>query len=489
MRDMRSGPVALAGSGGDLAGSVRSFGRMSHRTFGPASALLDFLAVAFAGYFAGVAYHFASGKALPEAGALWGVGVAAGLIHVLVGQGFGQYKVSRLIAGAGRVQGVLVSWLTAFLVLAVVLFLLKLGEQQSRGAIVTLGLIAPALLVAVRLSVNRAIVARLSDGVVAGYEGVVIGTAQELDRVMPRQLLATHGTRLVGRFQLSDSESAETSDGDRSVLQQAIEFARVNEVERIVLALPWRDTERLGEISAQLQVLPVSVMLLPDRVAQSIRSASLLSDGSNLVVEISRAPLTRVEQAMKRMLDLAVVGALGVVVLPVGALIAAVIKLTSTGPVLFRQDRVGFNGKPFSIYNFRTMTVMENGPDVRQACDGDVRVTRFGRFLRRSSLDELPQLINVLRGEMAFVGPRPHAIAHHNEYEKAIAKYAHRHHVKPGIMGWAQVNGLRGATPRLEMMARRVDADLWYIANWSFWLDLQILAKTVVEVVRPRNAY
>jgi putative colanic acid biosynthesis UDP-glucose lipid carrier transferase len=166
-------------------------------------------------------------------------------------------------------------------------------------------------------------------------------------------------------------------------------------------------------------------------------------------------------------------------------LIASIaIMLDSRGPIIFRQRRGGLNGKEFVIFKFRTMTVLEDGPVITQVCSNDHRVTRIGKFLRRSSLDELPQLFNVLRGDMSLVGPRPHALAHDNKYRVHITDYTNRSHVKPGVTGWAQVNGLRGETPCFEQMAERVRLDLWYINNWSLRLDLYILLRTGFEVLR-----
>ena len=145
---------------------------------------------------------------------------------------------------------------------------------------------------------------------------------------------------------------------------------------------------------------------------------------------------------------------------------------------MFLQTRNGFNGRPFKMHKFRTMFVLEDGPVIRQATKDDPRVTRLGRLLRRANIDELPQLLNVIAGDMSLVGPRPHASAHNSEYEKIIANYAFRHHVKPGLTGWAQVNGLRGETRTVDIMAKRVEFDLWYINNWSFWLDFKILLRT-----------
>ena len=186
-----------------------------------------------------------------------------------------------------------------------------------------------------------------------------------------------------------------------------------------------------------------------------------------------------------------VLASLGLVsFLPLLLVIALAVCLDSKGPALFRQTRTGRNGKPFRIYKFRTMTVQENGPVAQQARRGDTRLTRIGRILRQTSLDELPQLLNVIWGEMSLVGPRPHALAHDEHYGREIPDYVGRFAVKPGLTGWAQVNGSRGGTPTLADMGRRVDLDLWYIQNRTLALDLTILARTVVdEITRRTNAY
>jgi putative colanic acid biosynthesis UDP-glucose lipid carrier transferase len=174
---------------------------------------------------------------------------------------------------------------------------------------------------------------------------------------------------------------------------------------------------------------------------------------------------------------------------PLLILIATAIKLDSAGPVLFRQRRRGFNGQQFCILKFRTMSVLEDGQSILQATPDDQRITRLGKLLRRVSIDELPQLWNVLTGSMSLVGPRPHALAHDNEFDKTVSHYAVRNHVKPGLTGWAQVHGCRGPTPTTADVKRRVGLDLWYIDNWSFQLDCLIILRTVFEVVRGRNAY
>jgi len=177
-----------------------------------------------------------------------------------------------------------------------------------------------------------------------------------------------------------------------------------------------------------------------------------------------------------------------VVATPLMAIVAIAIKLESAGPVFFRQKRNGYNHKVITVLKFRTMTVMEDGPSLQQATRNDGRVTRVGKFLRRTSLDELPQIINVLRGKMSLVGPRPHAISHNQYYGAMLERYANRHCVKPGITGWAQIHGYRGPTEDPDKMRKRVELDLYYIDNWSIWLDLRILAATVFVGFINKNA-
>jgi len=194
------------------------------------------------------------------------------------------------------------------------------------------------------------------------------------------------------------------------------------------------------------------------------------------------------ETSAKRVLDVALASITLLLCLPLLAAITLAIAADSRGPVLFRQRRTGQDGKLFGIYKFRSMHVLEDGTDIVQATKGDARVTRIGRFLRAASLDELPQLFNVLSGEMSLVGPRPHAIAHDEYYSAQIENYAVRQQVKPGITGWAQVHGARGLTADLADMQRRIELDAWYVAHESLWLDLVILARTPLEVLRRRNA-
>lgn len=220
------------------------------------------------------------------------------------------------------------------------------------------------------------------------------------------------------------------------------------------------------------------------------RFAETYTNAIPLPLAPSRArPVAAIDLALKRILDIGLSLTLIALIAPFLLLIVLLIRIDSAGPALFRQTRLGLGGRPFEILKFRTMNVLEDGNRIVQATRNDPRVTRLGRFLRQTSIDELPQLINVLKGEMSLVGPRPHARAHDAYYGAVIDGYNERQQMKPGITGWAQVNGFRGETPTIACMRDRVAHDLWYVRHFDFALDLRILALTFFEVVRPRNAH
>jgi exopolysaccharide biosynthesis polyprenyl glycosylphosphotransferase len=272
-------------------------------------------------------------------------------------------------------------------------------------------------------------------------------------------------------------------------LEAAIAAARALQPEAIVLLLPWSASEAIAICVERFLALPAEVHLGPDRVLQKYSDVQLSRFGAFASFRLTRVPLSRFELALKRALDLAVASVALVALMPLLLVAAAMIKLDGSGPVFFLQRRSGFNQRPFCIIKFRTMHTLDDGDCVPQASRDDARVTRMGRWLRRWSIDEIPQLLNVVMGHMSLVGPRPHAVAHDREYGRRIAIYARRHNVKPGITGWAQVNGFRGATRSPGTMEQRVAHDLYYIENWSLSLDLRILVRTMLSATAFRNAY
>ncbi|WP_142847824.1 undecaprenyl-phosphate glucose phosphotransferase [Telmatospirillum sp. J64-1] len=284
--------------------------------------------------------------------------------------------------------------------------------------------------------------------------------------------------------------SEATREGFIGRLDDLERVMRTERVDDVIVALPWAEVERMDACLARLRQYPVDVHLFPDRPEAYMSGHRGLSvwRGMPLVRHAVR-PIGPVGRMVKNIEDKLLGGLMLLFFGPLMLVIAVLIKLDSRGPVLFRQERYGYNNEIFHCFKFRSMHVHQPEAVVEQAKRDDPRVTRVGRFLRRTSLDELPQLLNVMNGTMSLVGPRPHAVSHQNYYEKLVDDYRCRHRMKPGITGWAQVNGLRGETSKVEQMRRRVEHDLHYIDNWSLWLDLKILFLTPVVCLRGDNAY
>jgi len=275
-------------------------------------------------------------------------------------------------------------------------------------------------------------------------------------------------------------------------LHALIESAKTREIDEIAIDLPLSATARINHLVEKLRPYPVEVNLITR--ASTEFSAGELFGTLNGSLNAYSIPLlspriTGWKALIKQLIDSTIAGLALILAAPIFAIIALAIKLDSTGPVFFRQKRNGICGELIVVWKFRTMRVLEDGSAIRQASKSDPRVTRVGRLLRKTSLDEIPQLINVLLGTMSLVGPRPHATAHNEQYGSIIDPYHCRHRVKPGITGWAQINGFRGETIDVAMMRSRVEHDLWYIANWSPWLDLKILLLTPIYGFVHRNAF
>jgi putative colanic acid biosynthesis UDP-glucose lipid carrier transferase len=272
-------------------------------------------------------------------------------------------------------------------------------------------------------------------------------------------------------------------------LSRLADYARTHRVDVIYIALPMASQPRILKLLEDLRDTTASIYFVPDIFVSDLIQARVDSIGGLPVVAVCETPFYGFNGFAKRVSDIVLASLILALIAPLMAVIAAGVKLSSPGPALFKQRRYGVDGRKIVIYKFRTMTVAEDGDVVRQATRNDSRVTRFGAFLRRTSLDELPQFINVLQGRMSVVGPRPHAVAHNEMYRKLIRGYMIRHKVRPGITGLAQVNGYRGETETVEKMKLRIEHDLAYLRNWSLLLDLQIILKTVAVVLGNKNAY
>ena len=276
-------------------------------------------------------------------------------------------------------------------------------------------------------------------------------------------------------------------------LDDLIEAGRADNIDEIIIALPQSADRRIAEIARRLEHLPVRIRICThiasDLVDVSLTRNTVSNVGPVGLLDVKAKPLADWAPFFKRLEDIVIGVPMLLAFLPVMALIALAIKLEGPGPVLFRQKRGGLNHSVFQVLKFRTMRVMEEGAAVTQATRNDTRVTRVGRFLRKTSLDELPQLVNIVLGDMSLVGPRPHALVHDEHYGEMLERYANRHQVKPGLTGWAQVNGFRGETLNPDDMRRRVEYDLEYIDHWSLLFDLKILAVTPFYGFAGRNAF
>lgn len=375
-------------------------------------------------------------------------------------------------------------WIAAFAGFAVILVLTKSGAVYSRGWLVLFflaGLVAiPMLEIAVRRLARRCI----GNGLLEPRQVFLVGVRADL-----RRLAGTIRSSVVAR-----AVGARELDPDATVavraaaLADAVATARALATSDVVLVMPGDRQDLIAEAVEAFAVLPVAVHLDISGLKQRYGDLALQQIGGMSALALDKAPLSPAENFVKRAFDLGVSGFGLLLILPVLLLIAVAIRLDSPGPVFYRQRRRGYNQREFTILKFRSMSVASESGGFRQATQHDPRITRVGLWLRRTNLDELPQLINVLRGEMSIVGPRPHAVDHDLQFEDRIRRYPRRLNVRPGITGWAQINGLRGETDTDDKMARRVEHDLYYIDNWSLWLDMFIVFATVVSPKSYRNA-
>ncbi len=272
-------------------------------------------------------------------------------------------------------------------------------------------------------------------------------------------------------------------------LRDAAPYIREHGVKDVFITLPLGSQPRIIALLEQLQGTTASIYFVPDVFGISIIQGRLQDMNGVPVVGICETPFTGTNRLIKRISDIVLASLILVLIAPVLLAVAIGVRLSSPGPIIFKQRRNGLDGEEITVYKFRSMTSMDNGDVVKQATKGDARITRFGAFIRKTSLDELPQFINVLQGGMSVVGPRPHAVAHNEMYRQLIKAYMVRHKVKPGITGWAQVNGHRGETDTIEKMQARVEYDLEYLRNWSIGLDLVIVLRTVKSVLADSKAY
>jgi Undecaprenyl-phosphate glucose phosphotransferase len=435
----------------------------------------------------GIAYHLAFTDGAVPVNTFLGIGALAGVNFSALLAARGDYRPQNLVGFWRQVRETTIIWLFVFFILTTAAFLLKVSGSYSRGATLTFFVVGWFVITVWRFAIARGIGQALAEGTFAEQKVILLSLDGQLAGADLVDGLKRCGYRAARTYEFSPDVFSSANGSSRlfNSMKEIVEISRTEKIECMFLMASWNNRRAIEQLMESLRVLSIPVYLLPDRNVAHLLGNRIVDVGTAWAAELKRAPLTRMEQVFKRVLD-ALIGSLVIILLaPMMALIAIFIKFDSRGPILFMQTRNGFNGRPFRIWKFRTMFVLEDGPTVRQATRDDPRVTRLGRLLRRANIDELPQLFNVIAGDMSLVGPRPHPLALNSEYENIIANYAFRHHVKPGLTGWAQVNGFRGETQTVDLMAKRVEFDLWYIDNWSPWLDLKILLRTLILGLQP----
>lgn len=405
------------------------------------------------------------------------------LFFVLIMQSWGLYETRNLLAIERQAKWAGAAWLASLGLVLGVAFLLKASADLSRGAILLFAAFGLVALAGHRVGWRHAFAWALRRGLLRRRRALVVSLKPWPEVAAQMRLLRRAGIELAGRYVIG-----RTPDERDKALARITSQARHDGPDEVVILVSGDDLPSIERVVAELRPVPLPIRLLPEPSLSKLSLQPSLRLGPCALIDIARAPLSAAEQAQKRAFDVAVALFGLLLVAPLLLIAMVAIRIDSPGPALFRQARRGFNGRTFRILKLRTMTVTEDGGFVAQATREDPRVTRVGAWLRRTSIDELPQLWNVLRGEMSVVGPRPHAVAHDDHYHRLIQNYAFRHHVKPGITGWAQVNGHRGETPQVDMMAARVEHDLWYVNNWSLRTDLRIVFLTLTRLLAP-NAY
>jgi Undecaprenyl-phosphate glucose phosphotransferase len=381
---------------------------------------------------------------------------------------------------------ILLEWLSVVCILLLAGFAFKVSETFSRLMMLTWFAVTPISLYAAHVGRLRARWMISNSDLAPSY--LIIGANSvgfELFKRLPRK-------GFLGFFDFRSADRLpDTIDPAHLVghCKDVAEFARTHGVTSIYIALPLSNVPRIGEMIRELRDTTASIYFVPDVFAFDTIQGRLVEINGMPAISVCDTPFYGMDAVMKRVTDIVIAGVALLLLAPVMLLIAIGVKATSAGPILFRQRRYGLNGEEIMIYKFRSMTVCEDGTVVTQATKQDRRVTPLGRILRSTSLDELPQLLNVLEGKMSVVGPRPHAVAHNEQYRKLISGYMIRHKVRPGITGLAQVNGLRGETETVEKMRERVRFDLEYLSHWSPWLDVKIIFKTLWVIARDQNAY
>jgi putative colanic acid biosynthesis UDP-glucose lipid carrier transferase len=412
------------------------------------------------------------------------------LLFQLASQIAGVYRHWRMTPLWVEISRVCVAWGAMLALLLLLAFSLKVSNWYSRRLFGVWGLVAPTLMVGWRTLVRVRAQRDSLRGVNLRQLAFVGAGSIALRMAAHLQAAPWMGVNIVGVY--DDRQPSRIELGDLVLMggtDQLLGDARLGQLDDIYITLPMHAQKRIIELVDALADTTVSVYVVPDSFIFEMMQANWTEVAGYPIIGVYETPFYGIDGSFKRLEDIVLGSLILLLICPLLLLLAIAVKLDSPGPVLFKQRRYGLNGQIVEVWKFRSMRVTEDDDVVVQASRDDARVTRLGQFMRRTSLDELPQFINVLQGHMSIVGPRPHAVAHNEQYRHLIHGYMLRHKVKPGITGWAQINGWRGETDTLEKMEKRVEFDLHYVRNWSFGLDLRIILLTVLKGFVGKNAF
>ena len=460
---------------------------LPYRMITPLVMACDALIIISLAILCGVTYHLELLGQFGDIQQFSGFGVLVAALFILLAKSRGLYTLPQLLNLKLQVRRIATKWIVVFLFITAVAFAIKSGGSLSRGATISFSILGLAGLIAARVIWRVTLADGLSASKFSGRKVALITEQASTADSSLAETLAQHGLQPIQYFQLPANQSS--ARRRKETIAQVISSVRGTHVEEIVVSANPEHWSDLNSLLLDLRVLPLPVNFVPVGPLADLFRLSSHTIGDTVTIELQRAPRTLPEQFAKRFFDIIIAGTAVVLFLPLFLMTAAAIKLESPGPIIFQQRRRGFNGRIFKIYKFRTMSVQEDGAKIIPVQPNDTRVTRIGKWLRHTSIDELPQLFNVLQGSMSIVGPRPHAVAHDNEFDNLVSDYAYRQHAKPGLTGWAQVNGYRGQMRTVADVERRIKFDLWYIDNWNLALDFKIMLMTGIELIRSKNAY
>jgi Undecaprenyl-phosphate glucose phosphotransferase len=448
----------------------------------------EFLVVAGSTYLASVIYQTIVIQEWPLPGIYITSAMLVGFTVVLVSIGPGRYMNLQRQARHTFMWNGFRAVCLAFSFLLSGLFLFKIAEPYSRATFLMQFITVVFAVLTNRAMAHVRLQCAIAKGLLEARRVVLLGDEENCARFAAG--LKGTGICLIGSFPFPVGSFQRAAPGiGADQARRFIDECRKVAADDIVMLSSHDNLMRTAGWASSLSELPVGLHVALVESTDLLAAAQIVEFGHMVTLQVSQPPLSIFDRVAKRAFDVVVASAALLILSPLMLFVAIAIKLDTRGPVLFRQMRHGYNNETIQVFKFRTMTACEAGEKFVQARRDDPRITRFGRLLRRTNIDELPQFINVLRGEMSIVGPRPHATAHNEMFEKRISLFSRRHIVKPGITGWAQVNGYRGDTDTLEKMRRRVEYDLYYIDNWSLLFDLQIVVLTLLSKRAYVNAY